>query len=147
MFFGFNFGLLGSSGGTTDICIVVMGTDGDWRGHINGSGSEITPNATYAGLDIYEYKWNVVTGEFIISFGVAGETEIANIVHISVWHPNRPDKNSAVWNTTETAYTFFDLDLAQWVGSDLNRSCFLIEPQFLIVLDLDFSTIATGTGV
>ena len=133
-------------GGIADICIVVMGTSGDWRGHITGSGSEITPNATYSGLPIFEYKWNIVTGEFIISFGDTGDTEVENVLQLSIKHPNRPDRNSAYWDETETAYTFVDLDLAQWVGSDLTRSCFLVEPQFIDIVDIDFNETQTGTG-
>ncbi len=131
----------------SDICILVMGTSGDWKGHITGSGSVINPNATYMGLDIYEYKWNVVTGEFIISFGDAGNDEITNIIQLSVSHTARPDRNSASFDDTETAYTFTDLDLAQWVGSDLARSCFLVEPQFEEILRYNFGTVTVGTGV
>ena len=65
--FGFNFGK--GAGGLAEFCIVVMGTSGDWRGHIAGTGSVITPGYTYMGLDIYEYKWNVVTARQRTAFG------------------------------------------------------------------------------
>ena len=140
--FGFGTG----SGTGSDICIITMGTSGDWRGHIAGSGSVISPSATYAGLDIYEYKWNIVTGQFIISFGVAGDDELANIVQIIVKHPRRPDSNSAVWNSTDTQYDFVDLDLAQWIDDDIARSCFIINFQPIILIQYDFSNILVGTG-
>ncbi len=124
-----------------------MGTDGDWRGHIDGSGSVISPGAAYETLEIFEYKWNVVTGEFIISFGPAGNTEIANVVQISIWHPQRPDRNSAAWDETETAYTFTDLGLAEFVGDDVDKSCFSIEVQYETLIEYDMATYKTGTGV
>jgi len=150
MLFGFDIQLggIGSGVGTSesDICIVVMGTDGDKRGHIPGSGSEISPNATYAGLNIYEASWDIVTGEFIISFGDSGNDELANVVQIVIEHPNRPDANSTVWNSTDTEYNFTDLDLAQWIGSDLEKSCFLIDIQPIVLMKLIFNKPLVGIG-
>lgn len=131
---------------TPDICIIIMGTSGDWRGHIAGSGSVITPGATFEGLEIYEAKWNIVTGEFIISFGSTGNDEVPNTIQIMIKHPNRPDSNSAVWDSTNTDYRYIDLALAQYIGGDVTKSCFYVEFQPRLLIHYDF-TIYTGTGV
>ena len=130
----------------SDICLVELGLDGDWIGHITGIESLITPNATYSGLDIYEYKWNTVTGEFIISFGDLGDDEIDNIVQLSIYHPSRPDRNTAYYDEAQTAYTFTDKDLATFIGSDISRACFKIEPQFIENMRIVFGDLLTGIG-
>ncbi len=142
--FGFNFANSGTSS-DADICIVVMGTSGDWRGHIAGSGSIITPNASMGGLDLYEYKWNIVTGEFVISWGDTGDDEVDNLRYMLIAHPKVPDKNETTWFTTTTDYRFTDLELAQYIDDDVDRACFHVELMPVIAIIFDFSVINTGT--
>jgi len=144
--FGASVGFGFTTTGEADICIVSIGTLGNKRGYIKGVMGEITPNASYKGLEAYEYTWDIVTGEFITSFGDTGDDEIANVEWLIVTHPNRPDKNSSYWNTTDTQYDFIDLDLAQWVGSDLTRSCFNVALKLDEVMYFNFSETYVGTG-
>ena len=125
----------------SDICIIIMGTSGDWRGHIAGTGSLLTPNAIFEGLDIYEFKWNIVTGEFIISFGETGTDEIANTVQLNIKHPNKPEGNSGVWDEANTDYEFTSLELAQWIQADLRKSCFNVKFQPRLIIHYDFAEV------
>ncbi len=125
----------------SDICIIIMGTSGDWRGHIAGTGSILTPNSIFAGLDIYEFKWNIVTGVFIISFGETGTYEISNTGQLNIGHPNKPEANAGVWDDTNTDYEFTDLELAQWVSDDLRKSCFNVNFQPSLIIHYDFAEV------
>ena len=144
--FGAAGGDYGFTSGVADVCIVIMGTSGDWRGHIAGTGSEITPGYTYEGEEIYEYKWNIVTGEFIIAFGSAGDTELENVRGILIEHPKVPDRNVAIFDETDKRYEFTDLELAQLIAGDVEQACFdvLILPYVLIYYN--YATISVGTG-
>lgn len=127
-----------------NVCIFTIGSSGDKRGYIKGSIGDISPDATYSGVEIYEYTWNVVTGEFILSFGVAGNDYVTNIPELLITHHTVPDGNSAVWDDTQTAYIFTDLTLAQYIGTNTDESCFWVEPVPENLFLYDFSTIDTG---
>lgn len=136
------------SGASADICITTIGTLGDKNGYIKNSIGEISPNGIYAGLEVFEFTWDdIVTGEFILSFGDAGDDEVENVMQLSIQHPSRPDRNTAFWDENKTAYVFTDLDLAQWIGTDETRGCFIIEPQFELVVRYNYAEMLVGTGV
>ena len=149
MNFGFNFGLLGHHAGRLrdNMCIISIKTVGDWTGHIAGSGSIITPNATLNGEDIYEYKWNNVTGEFVLAFGGSGDTRLDNTRGILVTHHAVPDSGVAMWDDTNKYYTYTDLDLATYLTANPDDTCFYVEfvPETLITYS--FSEILTGEKV
>jgi len=123
--FGFN-----SSIGTSlvNMCVWEVGTDGNVRGyratgHPDGAMGSITPNATLGGEDIYEYTWDIVTGLFTMEFG-DGTTQLTNVKEILITHHTVPDGNTSIWNSTNTAYEYTDLTLAQYVGVDPEEACF-----------------------
>ena len=124
----------------SNICIIIIGTSGDWRGHISGSGSVISPGSTFAGISVFEYKWNIVTGEFVISFGDTGDDELANTTNsILIYHPKVPDGNSAIFDISNTDYRFTDLVLAEYIGSDISRTCFFAEFQPIELVRINYS--------
>ena len=130
-----------------NICVFIIGTQGDKRGFILGVMGDITPNATYQGLPIYEATWNVVTGEFIISFGLDGTTYVENSPEILLTHYLVPDGNIATWDAAQTAYVYTDLALAQAIDTDTSKSCFWVEQKYEHLISYDYSKIYTGTGV
>ena len=147
MGFGFSFGFLQSGLFHSNICVYSIGSSGDKRGYIKGSMGAITPNATYSGIEIYEYTWNVVTGEFILSFGSSGTTELTNVSGLLVVHHTVPDGNTAVWDAAQTAYVFTDLTLAQYIGTNTDESCFWVEQLPEQLFKYDFAAIQTGVKV
>ena len=130
---------------TVNICVFVIGTQSNKRGFIKDTIGEITPNATFEGEPIYEATWDIVTGLFIISFGVSGNTYLDNVPSMEVSHPLRPDGNTAPWDETNTQYSFIDLELAQYIDSDPDKACFLVDflPTILARYDM---TVSTATG-
>ena len=145
MRFGFNFGIGGGTKFQTNIHVFIIGTILNVNGYILNSIGAITPNATFEGEDIYQATWDIVTGEFVISFGAAGTTEIVNVSSMALYHPLKPDGNIAIWDAVNTQYSFIDLELAQYIGTDTTRSEFLVEflPELLQKFDM---TISTGDG-
>ncbi len=134
-----------------NICVTTIGVDGDLRGyrhadHIDGVLGEISPNATFEGEDIFEFTWDVVTGNWIGSFN-DGDLELPNVKHILVSHPSVPDGNIALWDDTATAYIFTDLELAQTIDEDEDKGCFLIEFVPVDAVVYSFSDILRGTKV
>jgi len=136
--------LLGSL--VANICVTTIGTSGDKRGYIEGSIGAISPNASYGGEDIFEFTWDVVTGEFILSFD-DGTLELTNVKHVLVTHPSIPDGNIALWDASETAYVFSDLTLAQAIGVDETKGCFNIQSVPVEPYLGSFSAVFRGTAV
>lgn len=131
--------------GHINICITTVGTDGDWAGHIAGSGSVITPNASLGGENIYEMKYNDTTGEIILSFGDSGNTELTNIKHILVTHHAVPDAGVAIWDSSDTDYSYIDLALATYLTANPDDTCFWVEFVPKQLIKYSFSSILTGT--
>ena len=131
----------------TNVCVYVVGSSGDKRGYIKGSTGSITPNATWGGIEIYEMTWNVVTGEFIISFGDSGTTYIDNVDNILITHHTVPKGNMATWDESQTAYVFTDLVLAQYIDSNADRACFWIKHEPTQIYSYNFASIQTGNKI
>lgn len=115
----------------SNICVTTIGVDGNLRGfrhadHTDGALGEISPNASFDGEAIFEFTWDVVTGNWILSFD-DGTLELPNVTSILVKHPSIPDANMALWNATSTAYLFTDLTLAQTIDEDETKSCFNVQ--------------------
>ncbi len=153
MRFGYNFGLLGKGGGrvSANICVTTIGVDGNLRGfrhadHTNGALGAISPNATFEGEDIFEFTWDIVTGNWILSFG-DGTLKLTNVHHVLVKHNDVPDGNIALWNVTSTAYLFNDLLLAQTIGEDEDEGCFQLKFVPVTAVIYSFSEILRGTAV
>ncbi|WP_297525108.1 hypothetical protein [Sulfurovum sp.] len=126
-----------------NICVYAIGTDGNNRGYIENTMGAITPNATYSGIPIYQATWDVVTGDWIISFG-DGTTYVDNIPNLLITHYLRPDGNTAKWDDTAKAYLFNDLELAQAIGDDDTKSCFWVEQLPELIFSYDYAEIKTG---
>jgi len=144
--------MLGVGGGAyiedevvANICVTTIGTSGDKRGYIESSIGEISPNASYGGETIFEFTWDIVTGEFILSFD-DGTLELTNVSHLLIKHPDVPDGNIALWDSSETAYVFTDLTLAQTIGVDEDYGCFRIESVPVEAVLYSFSEVLRGTA-
>jgi len=134
-----------------NICVTTIGVDGNLRGyrhadHIDGALGEISPNATFEGEDIFEFTWDVVTGDWILSFG-DGTLKLPNVKFVLIVHPDAPDGNVSLWDDTATSYLFSDLELAQSVDEDETQGCFLIGFVPYVAVIYSFSDILRGTKV
>jgi len=140
-----NGGYIGGATVEANICVTTIGTSGDKNGYIESSIGEISPNASYGGETIFEFTWDIVTGEFILSFD-DGTLELTNVSDVKVLHPDVPDGNIALWDSAQTAYVYTDLTLAQAIGVDEDYGCFRIESTPITAFLGSFSEVLRGTA-
>lgn len=110
MKFGFNFGLLKSSGSAqgNNACM-NEGSDGTKYGFLDGSFGSFDPAFTIDGHTVHELSWQA-DGTFIMSFGTNGDEQITSIsqVHVS----NNNHSITLDWDATSKTYTVVDIDTA-----------------------------------
>jgi len=106
MRFGFNFGLLGGTGGgaTPNLCITV-GSDAVGAGFYHPAYGSATPTHTDSGLLFYSFTWytNGSSSTINISFGDNGDEEVVTYTQTLLITINGK-KYHAHWNTGLESY-------------------------------------------
>ena len=104
----------------TNICFTTVQQNGDWYG---ADAANIYPDTTSDGTPFYSYWANSVTGEFVLKFGAAGNTELTNVSVVIYQHNGREVGMS--WDDTNKYYSGNDLIAAQYISSKLGEDhCF-----------------------
>lgn len=123
---------------------LTEGTDGTKYGFLKGVFGTMNPPTTIDGADVFELSWQS-SGLFMMSFGVAGDTQLTNVQDVYLTTAN----NYTVtlhWDAVATAYTGTDVGASQTLIADYalgKQRCALIEismPQGWII-SYDFSSI------
>jgi len=144
MNFGFNFGMLGSGGGIVSNACLDIGTDGGTTyGFKSGSFGTITPTQTITGELYYEVTWNTATGDFILSFGVEGNTKLDGVSQIQVINPSGTKGKACVWDEVTTVYVYNDMDEVAGLPTT-GETCMGIFFLPDLFIHYDFATIMTG---
>ena len=137
---GFNFGLLGGSGGGLssnmcwDVLTLIAGTT---YGHDLGSAVDtITPSTTSDGTTIYSFTFDTATGVFVASFGNSGNEQLDNNSVIVFEYGG--EKVALEWDDTESYYTGTDSAMATSLATQVGTlTCFLatVAPDLMISYD------------
>jgi len=141
--FGFGFQGLGGSRGaasTTNMCWQPIGSSGDERGFLTASFGTMYPTTTSDGTFIYRTSFNVTTGLFIFSFGVAGDERLDN-TGIIIYEYNGT-KLDLVWDKTNEDYRGTNTSLATELDAlGLVNTCFLATVVPEKIFSFDYQTI------
>ena len=144
MKFGFNFGLLGKGKGglsyTNCLMPLIQLTDG-WYGFDIGQSPTgvIDPTHTSDLQLVYAFKFDTVSGDWILQFGDAGD-ELALNAHTGVIQFEIDDADNVLltWNEANLRYEGNDVGTAEAVVVELgNEVCFasVLVPRVLVWYD------------
>ena len=122
-------------------------------GYLVGSNypsTNIQPPETADGTSIYSYQANIVTGEFIVKFGVTGNTHLftdateTNPINLIIYEQGS-ELVELMWDETLLYYSGVDLDsalaLSEELGNDLCFSSIVIPKN---IIHYTFEEISTG---
>ncbi len=149
MKFGFNFGFLGNGNGIafTNCIIKLTQLPDGWWGFDLGQDptGTLTPDKTSSGIQVYSFKFNDVSGDWIVQFGVAGDENLPNstqgVLQFSI---SETDNVLLVWNEANLRYEGNDIDTAKAVVVEVgNDVCFRIVFVPELFIFYDFSELET----
>ena len=109
-------------GFASNFCITTVGNDGiiTKYGFIEGQFGVAGPTETADGTPLYEWTWDAL-GNFIISFGPTGTTQLTDVDSIVI-HTMGYDSHVAIWDGT--AYLFRELDIAtELIANSPSKVC------------------------
>ena len=107
---------IGSDSGNINICMTGVGVSGTVIGFDVGLGiGEVKPTTTKNGTPLYSFTWDypAVKGDFVISWGIAGETQLIDVNSILVSNPNNTEVFIAYWDDSTKSYNATNLVYAQ----------------------------------
>ncbi len=144
MNFGFDFGFLGSGGGSTNACLSTVGVSGTVIGFDTGLGiGSADPTHTASGILLHSCTWDypATTGKFSIKWGDAGDEQLTDVTRILMVSKTGVETGVALWNDTDKAYVFTNIENAQQLNdaydaSELEPFCFnmLVLPSPFILI-------------
>ncbi len=103
-------------GGYSNICLETVGVSGTVIGFHTGLGiGTVNPTHTADGTLFYGCTWDypAVTGKFLIQWGDAGDEQLTDVSRILMKSKNGVEVGIAIWNDTDKAYVFTNLENAQ----------------------------------
>jgi len=148
MEFGLKFGLFGlGSGSIQDNACMLPKKEATWNGHIDGSGSTITPSSTVSGLPVFDCKWDAtdLTGEVEFALGALGNTQEPNANSAII----SKDGYSAivVWDVSAERYLGVNLDFTTYMNTlvvEDEELCMVIAYLPVLLAHYDFSKLEIG---
>ncbi len=130
--FGGFFEGFGSGEGSTNICLETVEVSGTVIGyHIGLAIGSANPTHTEDGTLFYGCTWDypAVIGKFSLQWGDAGDEQLTNVDKILMKSKNGEELGIAIWNSTDKAYIYTNIENAQilndaYDASELIPFCF-----------------------
>lgn len=125
----------------SNICVTIIGDNGTKYGALTGVFGEVDPRANVIDQIVYELTWDA-SGNWIMSFGDAGNEQVPTVPQIFLYHNYNIDNPVVlVWDESTLTYLATDLTLAtllinQYINGN-DSACFYaeIEPEDFIIYD------------
>ncbi len=100
----------------SNVCMTSAGISGTVIGFDVGLGiGEVNPTQTRDGTPLYSFTWDypAVKGDFVISWGLTGETLLTDVSSILVVNPDGTEAFIAYWDDGTKSYNATSLVYAQ----------------------------------
>ncbi len=123
---------MAGGGGSTNICLETVGVSGTVIGyHVGLAIGSANPDHTEDVTLFYGCTWDypAVTGKFSLQWGDAGDEQLTDVDRILMKSKTGAEVGIAIWNDTDKAYVFTNLENAQQLNTaydegELDPFCF-----------------------